>query len=181
VKPGPKSAYSPNVYSPYHRKTEVPGFTCRVAIHEPSTLQRRVGQFAGRLASRFYGMYEAMKCPKCGSCRIRRSTRRGIGEGLFLRMILRAPFRCLDCGARFIASSTDPSFRKQWRHSTLASYLGIRTEDQSFLDRILAIVALGLLILLAVSFVRLYISKQEAAKKTPKLQSTILGPNTAGS
>ena len=40
-----------------------------------------------------------MICPRCGSDRIRRAARRGLTEGILLRIAGRAPFRCFACGA----------------------------------------------------------------------------------
>lgn len=40
-------------------------------------------------------------CPSCESAAIRRSTRRGFVERVFLRVALVWPYRCDDCDSRF--------------------------------------------------------------------------------
>ena len=42
-----------------------------------------------------------LRCPFCGSKRLRRSHRRTFVERLFLRLLKRHPFRCMDCYERF--------------------------------------------------------------------------------
>lgn len=42
-----------------------------------------------------------VKCPSCGSGRVRKSRRRGFVEHVFLRLLGRRRFRCLDCDKRF--------------------------------------------------------------------------------
>lgn len=42
-----------------------------------------------------------IRCPSCGSGRIRKSRRRGFVEHVFLRLLGRRRFRCLDCDKRF--------------------------------------------------------------------------------
>lgn len=42
-----------------------------------------------------------VRCPSCGSGRIRKSRRRGLVENAFLRLLGRQRFRCLDCDKRF--------------------------------------------------------------------------------
>jgi predicted RNA-binding Zn-ribbon protein involved in translation (DUF1610 family) len=87
-----------------------------------------------------------MKCPSCGSEKIRRSARRGIKEGLFLRLRKRAPFRCISCGRRFIERADAQKFRRQGRFPGLAAYLGLRRGQRSKLR--LLLVSLGLLFVL---------------------------------
>lgn len=67
-----------------------------------------------------------MQCPNCGSHHVRRSRRRGLREGFFLRMLLRAPYRCLGCGTRYFGTSHDPDFRSRKKHRSLAGFLGLR-------------------------------------------------------
>lgn len=42
-----------------------------------------------------------VRCPSCGSGRVRKSRRRGFAEHVFLRLLGRQRFRCLDCYKRF--------------------------------------------------------------------------------
>lgn len=47
------------------------------------------------------GKTAALKCPFCGSSRVRRSRRRALVERTLLRFLWRGPFRCMDCYERF--------------------------------------------------------------------------------
>jgi hypothetical protein len=46
-----------------------------------------------------------LRCPSCGSRRIRRSHRRGFVERIFLRVLWLRPFHCMDCYRRFHSRS----------------------------------------------------------------------------
>jgi hypothetical protein len=47
-------------------------------------------------------------CPHCESVAIRRSTRRGVVERVFLRLALVWPYRCDDCDSRFWGFQRNP-------------------------------------------------------------------------
>ncbi len=83
-----------------------------------------------------------MHCPSCGSKQVRRSLRRGLWEGLCLRLALRAPYRCFNCGTRYFGSSLDPAFRSRKKHRTWTSYLGIRGGQVRKYRRAFAVVIL---------------------------------------
>jgi hypothetical protein len=46
-----------------------------------------------------------LRCPSCGSGRVRRSHRRGFVERIFLRFLWLRPFHCMDCYRRFHSRS----------------------------------------------------------------------------
>lgn len=46
-----------------------------------------------------------LRCPSCGSRRVRRSHRRGFVERIFLRVLWLRPFHCMDCYKRFHSRS----------------------------------------------------------------------------
>ena len=91
-----------------------------------------------------------MRCPRCGSDRVRRSSRRGLTEGLFLRAVKRAPFRCFACGKRFIDEDAEHRYRRVGQHRSLASYIGLRRRQRFkllllFIGMILVVAAFGFL------------------------------------
>lgn len=91
-----------------------------------------------------------MQCPNCDSIRVRRSLRKGLWEGLFLRMLFRAPYRCVDCGTRYLGSSLNPVFHSRKHHRTLAGYLGFRgAQVRKFRRAIVIIIMFAALILVA--------------------------------
>ncbi len=71
-----------------------------------------------------------MRCPRCGSDRVRRSSRRGLTEGLLFRLIGRAPFRCFACGRRFIEKTSGHKYRRVGEHRSLAAYIGLRRRQR---------------------------------------------------
>jgi hypothetical protein len=74
-------------------------------------------------------------CPKCGAENAPRSLRHGVRETVLLRWLNRAPYRCRDCGERFIAHASGHPHR----HKTLAGYFGIRDrkEQHRFHERVI--------------------------------------------
>jgi len=64
-----------------------------------------------------------MKCRICGSEAIYRSRRQGLKEGLLLRLILMAPYRCRDCGSRYAAVSTHQRKIRKNRRQSWASFI----------------------------------------------------------
>ena len=88
-----------------------------------------------------------MQCPNCLSGNIRRSRRRGLREGLALRLKHQAPYRCPRCGLRFVAAEDDGAAVK--RQLALADYLGLQGPVRKmFSDRaILGSLALALILL----------------------------------
>jgi hypothetical protein len=91
-----------------------------------------------------------MQCPNCGSIRVRRSLRNGLYEGLFLRLLFRAPFRCFDCGTRYFGSSLNLVFRTRKHHRTIAGYFGFRGgQIRKFRRAIVLIILFAALIMVA--------------------------------
>ncbi len=87
-----------------------------------------------------------MECPSCQSDNVRRSRRRGLREGTTLRLKNQAPYRCRDCGYRFIAPADEATLAAASRHLTFADYLGLHGWARKlFSDQ----VVLGLLAFLA--------------------------------
>jgi hypothetical protein len=92
-----------------------------------------------------------MKCRNCGSARIYRSQRKGLKEGLFLRLFLMAPYRCRDCGMRYIDYSAH--FKKaKGRDESLAEYIGLRGREYKLRQWTIGVVVTVLLILAATAF-----------------------------
>jgi hypothetical protein len=67
-----------------------------------------------------------MNCPRCGKSSIRRSARRGIREGLVLRLARKAPFRCQECSYRFTASLDGHHIERKRGDGGIAAFLGLR-------------------------------------------------------
>ena len=87
-----------------------------------------------------------MSCPKCHSSDVRRSRRSGPREGTTLRRKNQAPYRCNQCGARFIASEQAGATP---RPLSLADYLGLRGRVRRFFtDRMIVGGVASLLFLL---------------------------------
>jgi hypothetical protein len=93
-----------------------------------------------------------MECPKCKSHNIRRSIRRGPKEGIVLRMLLLAPYRCLNCGNRFWARSNNPPFQRRKKHRTLAAYFGFRKAEKKRYVRMGIILSVGLMLIIAATY-----------------------------
>ncbi len=89
-----------------------------------------------------------MKCRYCGSLNVYRSHRKGIKEGLLLRLVFAAPFRCRDCRQRFIAFGGSGEFRRREKHSSLAAYLGLGSDASYKFERWLLIGIVGAVLLL---------------------------------
>lgn len=70
-----------------------------------------------------------MKCRHCGSESIYRSHRQGLKEGLWLRIILHAPYRCRECGDRFYGFRSRSE--RGGHDRSLAEYLGLRGREYS--------------------------------------------------
>jgi hypothetical protein len=83
-----------------------------------------------------------MECPACRSHKVQRSRRIGLKEGLVLRMLSRAPYRCGGCGSRFI-DTTDTKHYRLAKNRGLSAYLGLRSQQQKKLARVMAIIVLG--------------------------------------
>jgi predicted RNA-binding Zn-ribbon protein involved in translation (DUF1610 family) len=108
-----------------------------------------------------------MQCPNCGSIHVRRSSRRGLREGLFLRILFRAPYRCLECGTRFFGTSLDPVFRSRRKHRSLAAYLGLREgQIRRFRWALFIIILFVVLVFLAIRLVH-YLSEPSAPSPIP--------------
>lgn len=115
-----------------------------------------------------------MKCPSCNSEAIRRSRRRGPQEGTTLRLKSEAPFRCRDCGLRFIAQNDalDPGGAD--RHVSFADYLGLRGwprrvfTDEMILGSLLAAVSMALTVaLFALAYGWIDLESLRAAASSP--------------
>jgi hypothetical protein len=93
-----------------------------------------------------------MKCRNCGSEKIHRSQRQGLKEGLLLRLILMAPFRCRDCGSRYVAF--DPHHRKIGKdHSqSWADFIGLRGRDYTVRQWITAFFVTVILLGVSIAF-----------------------------
>ena len=90
-----------------------------------------------------------MECPKCEAHDIRRSQRHGLYEGLVMRMVFFAPFRCQKCQNRFWAfASGHHSHSRQHTHKTLAGFLGLPKAKQAKFDRTFKIALVALLLIL---------------------------------
>jgi hypothetical protein len=90
-----------------------------------------------------------MCCPKCGSNRIRRSERRGIVEGLFLRLVFRAPFRCIACSARFVGHYHARRSQQPKESPDLLSFLGFHDSRRDKLQRTLVMIGLAAVFIVA--------------------------------
>ena len=107
-----------------------------------------------------------MKCPACSSEEVRRSLRKGLREGLLLRLIWRAPFHCFHCGTSFIGYSGGKDFRKLKRHHSVDAWLGLRGQEQK-LRRITLIVALATCLIIVGIMLALYLTVPGAPVVSP--------------
>ncbi len=89
-----------------------------------------------------------MNCPNCQSDNVRRSRRRGPQEGLALRVKHQAPYRCRDCGLRFVAEEDASS--EAGRPLSIADYLGLRGWARRVLTDQMIYGTLALLVILVV-------------------------------
>lgn len=90
-----------------------------------------------------------MKCRACGAV-ARMSRRRGLKEGTIDRLLLRAVYRCLECGLRFKIYAPDLAFRKTRKTESPFEYLGYGDErDKKKIQNILLIGAIVVIILVA--------------------------------
>ncbi len=104
-----------------------------------------------------------MRCPRCGSDRVRRSSRRGLTEGLLFRMIGRAPFRCFACGRRFIDKTAGHKYRRVGEHRTFAAYIGLRRRQRFKL----LLLFLGVLVVTMVFGLLTWLSYQIGSRPIP--------------
>jgi len=94
-----------------------------------------------------------MKCRHCGSFNVYRSHRVGLKEGLWLRIVHRAPYRCHDCQARFYAPKSKTV--RGGHERSLAEYLGLRGRDYSVRNwMVTAVIAVILLVVCIVCLLR---------------------------
>jgi ribosomal protein L37AE/L43A len=105
------------------------------------------------------GNYQNMECPNCKSNHVRRSVRHGLKEGLFLRFILRAPFRCLQCGKRFMGFSHNPQFRQHRKHRDLAAFLGFRGSEKKNFSRRMIIILVGCILILMAIYIIFHLAQ----------------------
>jgi hypothetical protein len=80
-----------------------------------------------RTLSRTKNLRESRECPKCGSAAYL-SRRRGLREGILLRILLHAKYRCSHCGRRWMTYLPKMAFRKARRSETMAEYIGCGDE-----------------------------------------------------
>ena len=111
-----------------------------------------------------------MECPNCKSHNVRRSQRRGLYEGLILRIASRAPFRCESCRLRFRAHSSRHSFHRHRAHRSLASFLGFPRTQQGRFERTLVFVFVGILAILFGIWLATWLAKQDRSIPTSRLQ-----------
>ena len=92
---------------------------------------------------------ERRECPHCKSHDIRRSRRVGLWEGFFVRIILRAPYRCNACKSRFWSCSWDPLSRKRKRHHSIAAFFGLRGIQKKKVKRSVCFVVIACILIIA--------------------------------
>jgi hypothetical protein len=71
-----------------------------------------------------------MRCPRCRSGNVHSSRRQGIWERVGLSLMGRRPYRCYDCGRRFIA-------RQHGSWPGVGRILGLHAEQRQNLERLL--------------------------------------------
>jgi hypothetical protein len=91
----------------------------------------------------------AMKCRSCDSEKVYRSRRQRLKEGLWLRLVFRAPYRCHECGARFYAFKSKTV--RGGHDRSFAEYLGLAGKE--YRVRQWLVTAAMVLILLTISIV----------------------------
>lgn len=103
-----------------------------------------------------------MHCPKCSSERVRRSVRRGLREGVFLRFAGQAPYRCFACQARFFASTADARFGRRKRHRSLAGFLGFRGQQRRQFHRWLMTASLAAVLIWVAIYLVMHLAEPGA-------------------
>jgi hypothetical protein len=93
-----------------------------------------------------------MKCRVCGSEKIHRSQRKGLKEGVLLRLILMAPFRCHDCGSRYAIFDTHHLKMNKDHRQSWAEYIGLRGRDYKLRQWILAFFVTAILLCISIIF-----------------------------
>ena len=93
---------------------------------------------------------------------VRSSLRRGVREGLFLRIVLFAPYRCKKCSTGFLGFSRLMGLRKRKKHKTLAGYLGFHGTEGRRFQRALAVIFLFLLLVIIALWLIYYFSATSA-------------------
>src|ERR1700733_9485193 len=89
-----------------------------------------------RTVSRNEKLRESLDCPRWGSAAYP-SRRRGLREGILLRILLHAKYRCSHCGRRWMIYSPKMAFRKARRSETMAEFIGCGDETgQRLLSRV---------------------------------------------
>jgi DNA-directed RNA polymerase subunit RPC12/RpoP len=91
-----------------------------------------------------------MRCRYCGSNRIYRSHRQGLKEGLWLRLVMKAPYRCHDCGARYVSHNRKGS-KTSRGHESLAEFVGLRGREHRVRQWIITV--LMTIVFLAISII----------------------------
>lgn len=84
-----------------------------------------------------------MRCPSCDSDDARRSRRRGLREGFALRLRHLAPYRCRDCGTRFVAPEESDAADGAPHPVSFANYLGLRSSTRRALADPVVMTVLG--------------------------------------
>jgi hypothetical protein len=79
-------------------------------------------------------------------------------EGLFLRVLLLAPYRCKKCRIRFFRFSPWAAARRRKKHKSLAGYLGLHDSQARRFQRTVRIVLLFILLSLIALYLVYYFS-----------------------
>ncbi len=90
-----------------------------------------------------------MNCQKCGAI-ARMSRRRGLKEGIFDRLMLRAVYRCLDCGLRYKIYAPHLAFKKTRKGESPFEYIGYGDErDKGKVQTAIIVIAIAVIIVAA--------------------------------
>ena len=92
-----------------------------------------------------------MDCPECGAV-AKLSSRRGLKEGVFDRLMLHALYRCFDCGLRWkVKAPMSLAFKKTRRAETFSEYIGYGDErGRTIVQRAVMVVLLFVIIVTAI-------------------------------
>lgn len=95
----------------------------------------------------------SITCPDCQSPNVRRSQRRGLREGMFLRLRHLAPYRCRSCRLRFVAPELLPPGADEGKPKprvSISGYLGLSGRARRFLTDRMILGLLGAIVLIVV-------------------------------
>lgn len=114
-----------------------------------------------------------MNCPGCNAANLRRSRRRGIYEGLVLRVLYFAPYRCEACGQRFTVSSFGQRARAHRHRQSATAYLGLRGPAKKRFVRAVKFAVVGIALILVAIWLVLQLGGTATTPRVQPIESAL--------